>query len=543
MKKKTPFDINAKGLKIPHTFTIVFFILLAAAVLTWIIPGGEYVRQTQDVNGVERSIVVPDSYHPVERAPQTWQVLSAFFRGFVDKADIIIFILIVGGAFWMLNQSRAIEVGMAAFLRWSQRVGRFRLVRVLGVNNLILSLIFIVFSLFGAVFGMSEETIAFVVIFVPLAVSMGYDSIVGLGICYMAAHIGFSGAMLNPFTIGIAQGIAGLPLFSGLEYRFICWIILTAVGLTLLLLYARRVKKNPQKSLVYKFDNYWRQRLAKEKSDEQSYHTPRAAWFTWIFLSAVAIAIACYYPLTTIEIGASAFTFPALPILAGLFVLVGIVALRKSGHFFILTILFFTIFYLVIGVLGYGWYVMEIATLFLAMGLSAAMASGARADAMAKSFLEGAKDILNPALIVGLASGIIVVMQDGKIIDTILYGVSQAMSGVGEVASVGLMYVFQTALNLIMPSGSAKAALTMPLMSQLADLIHVSRQTTVLAFQFGDGFTNMITPTSGVLLGCLGMAKIPYTVWVRWVFKYILLFITLGFLLLLPTIFFPLNGF
>ncbi len=543
MKKLFKSPSGGWSAAIPHTFTIVFFLLVAAAVLTWIIPGGEYVRETKMVNGVERSVVVGDSYHRVERAPQTWQVLSAFFQGFVDKADIIIFILIVGGAFWMLNQSRAIEVGMVAFLRWTQRVGRFRAIRIIGVNNIILSLLFIVFSLFGAVFGMSEETIAFVVIFVPLAISMGYDSIVGLGVCYMAAHVGFAGGMLNPFTIGIAQGIAGLPLFSGLEYRFVCWIVLTLVGLVILLWYANRIKKNPQRSPVYKFDEYWRRRMNEDKAEEQHYHTPRAAWVTWVVLSAVMVALAAYYPITTIAIGASSFTAPLLPVLAVLFFVTSIFALRKSVHFFILTILFFTIFYLVVGVLGYGWYVMEIATLFLAMGISAAMAAGTKADAMTKSFLEGAKDILNPALIVGLASGIIVVMQDGKIIDTILYGVSQAMTGMGEAASVGIMYVFTTALNLVMPSGSAKAALTMPLMSQFADLIHVSRQTAVLAFQFGDGFTNMITPTSGVLLGCLGMAKIPYTTWVRWVFKYILLFIVLGFLLILPTLFFSLNGF
>ena len=529
--------------KIPHTFTIVFFLLIAAAVLTWIIPGGEYIRETQDVNGVSRDIVVGDSYHRVESSPQTWHVLSAFFQGFIDKADIIIFILIVGGAFWMLNQSRAIEVGMAAFLRWTQQISKQRLIRKLGVNNLIISLVFVVFSLFGAVFGMSEETIAFVIIFVPLSISMGYDSIVGLGMCYMAAHVGFSGAMLNPFTIGIAQGISGLPLFSGLEYRFLCWILLTAVGLAIILWYAKRVKKNPEKSPVYKLDDYWRKRLNEEKSEALQYHTPRMAWITGIVLSVITIVVAIYYPMTTITIGNFNLALPILPVLAGLFILASIFALRKSVHFFILTILFFTIFYLVTGVLGYGWYVMEIASLFLAMGIFSSMATGSKADGMVKSFLEGAKDILNPALIVGLASGIIVVMQDGKIIDTILYGVSQAMTSMGEVASLGVMYVFQTALNLIMPSGSAKAALTMPLMSQFADLINMSRQTAVLAFQFGDGFTNMITPTSGVLIGCLGMARIPYTVWVRWVFKFILLFILLGFLLLLPTLFFSINGF
>lgn len=203
----------------------------------------------------------------------------------------------------------------------------------------------------------------------------------------------------------------------------------------------------------------------------------------------------------------------------------------------------FTILYLVVGVLGYGWYVMEISALFLAMGVFSGIANSETADGIVKLFLEGAKDIMTAALVVGLASGIIFILKDGKVIDTLLYGLTKSLASLGEVASVGVMYVFQTALNVIMPSGSAKAALTIPIMTQFADLIEVSRQTTVLAFQFGDGFTNMITPTSGVLIGCLGIAKIPYGVWVKWVWKFILFLIFVGFLLLLPTLFVSLPGF
>jgi uncharacterized ion transporter superfamily protein YfcC len=529
--------------KIPHTFTLVFLLLLVAAALTWIIPGGEYRREVQEVNGVSRTVVVSGSYHQVESRPQTWQALSAFFHGFTDKADIIVFILIVGGAFWVLNSSRAIETGVAAFLRWTQRAGRFAPLQLLGMNNIILSLIILLFSLFGAVFGMSEETIAFTVIFVPVAISMGYDSITGMAICYMAAHVGFAGAITNPFTIGIAQGLAGLPLFSGLEYRFVCWCILTLLFLVLVLLYAGSVKKNPQKSPMYKLDEYWRNRMEAESNDSAARSAPRAAWIIWILLSSIMTISAVQLPVTAITAGSINLSLPILPVLAVSFFITGWLALRKSAHFFILDILVFTVLYLITGVLGYGWYIAEIATLFLGMGLCAGIAGGTKPDAISKLFLEGAKDILTPALIVGLASGIIVVMQEGKIIDTILYGVSRAMAGAGETMSVGVMYAFQTALNIVMPSGSAKAALTIPLLSQFSDLLNISRQTTVLAFQFGDGITNMITPVSGVLLGCLGIARIPYTVWVRWVFKYILLFALICFLLLLPALLFTLNGF
>ncbi len=529
--------------KIPHTFTIVFFLILFAAVVTWFVPGGEFVRETINVNGSEREVVVGNSFHYVDSTPQTWQVFTSFFKGFVDKADIIIFILMVGGAFWILNSSSSIDVGVKAFLRKIQRMNRYRFFQKVGVDNLILAAIMLMFSVFGAVFGMSEETIAFVVIFVPLAISMGYDSIVGLCICYVAAHVGFAGAVLNPFTIGIAQGIAQIPIFSGLEYRIVCWVVLTAIMITFVLLYARRVKKNPEKSPVHKLDDYWRKRVGAQEVEGIQYHTPKAAWAVWIFLSVVMGYYAFTLSTTTITIGSATASLPIIPVLAVLFALLGFLSLRKSVHFFILNILLFTITYLVVGVLGYGWYVMEISALFLAMGVFSGIANNENADGIVKLFLEGAKDIMSAALVVGLASGIIFILKDGKVIDTLLYGLTQSLASLGEVASMGVMYLFQTLLNLIMPSGSAKAALTMPIMTQFADLVDISRQTTVLAFQFGDGFTNMITPTSGVLIGCLGVAKIPYGVWVKWVWKFILMMILIGFLLILPTLYISLPGF
>ena len=534
--------------KIPHTFTIVFALILLAAVCTWIVPSGEFVRETISIQNADgststREVLQSGSFHFVESQPQTWQVFSSLFNGFVDKADIIIFILMVGGAFWILNNSHSIDVGVMAFLRRVLLLNKYHLLQKIGVENIIIALIMIMFSLFGAVFGMSEETIAFVIIFVPLAISMGYDSIVGVCMCYVAAHIGFAGAMLNPFTIGIAQGIAELPIFSGLEYRFLCWIILSVIGIAFVLWYANRVKRNPEKSPMYKLDDYWRQRAQEQQQNPVVYHSPVVAWVMYGLLSTVMIVCAFIFPTTTIAIGGGEVSLAILPILATLFVISGFFLLRKSVHFFILDILLFTICYLVVGVLGYGWYVMEISALFLAMGICSGIADKQDADDIAKLFLSGCKDILSAALVVGLASGIIFILRDGKVIDTILYGLTRSLAETGEVASVGVMYVFQTLLNLIMPSGSAKAALTMPIMSQFADLIGVSRQTTVLAFQFGDGFTNMITPTSGVLIACIGVAKIPYATWVKWIWKFILALILFGFLLILPTLFIHFPGF
>ena len=529
---------------IPHTFVIVFFIIVFSAVLTWFVPGGEFDRETITLgDGTTRNVIVKDSFHYTENVPQTWEIFSAFFDGFVDKANIIVFILMIGGAFWIMNDSKAIDVGIFTFLKKTKQIEHLKFFKFLGIENIIIALIMIMFSIFGAVFGMSEETIAFVIIFVPLALSMGYDSIVGVNMCFVAAGLGFAGALLNPFTIGIAQGLSGIPLFTGIEYRFFTWIVLNFVGIAYVLRYARKIKKNPESSPVYEDDNKnWRN---KEHIDPEhmKYNTPVSAWITYAILSIVMVIISVINFSTTLSIGNSSTTFPVIPILTGAFIILGPLVLRKSVHFFILNILLFTILFLIIGVMGYGWYVMEISTLFFVMGLASGIANNKSPNTITKLFLDGVKDIASAALIVGLAGGIIIVLQEGKIIDTILHSVSQSMKTMGKVGSIGIMYLIQTFINIIIPSGSAKAALTMPIMAPFSDLIGISRQATVMAFQFGDGFTNMITPTSGVLIGVLGVAKIPYEKWVKWITPFMIILIILGFLLLIPTVTMDLTGF
>jgi len=528
--------------KIPHTYVIVFGIVVLCAILTWIVPGGAFERQTVNVNGIDRSVVIPGSFHYTEKNPQTWQVFSALFDGFVDKADIIVFILIIGGAFWIMNESKAIDVAIGSVLRFTKRIGSRGLIKAIGADNLIFIVIMTMFSFFGAVFGMSEETIAFTIIFVPLAISMGYDSIVGVSLCFVAAALGFAGAFLNPFTIGIAQGLSDLPLFSGLEYRLIMWVIISAVGFAYILIYARKIRKDPKRSLVHSDDDYWR-KLHSEAQMKIEYNTPLSAWIIYLILTAVMVIFSVFYPVSSLSFGEAQLRIPVIPVLTGLFALTGWLTLRKSVHFFIIDLLLFTILYLITGVMGYGWYIMEIATLFFAMGLASGIAMSYDANRITKLFLDGVRDIQSAALIVGLAGGIIIILQNGNIIDTLLYKLSETISGAGRMASVSMMYVTQTIINLFMPSGSAKAALTMPMMSQFSDLIGVSRQATVVAFQLGDGFTNMITPTSGVLLGVLSVAKIPYEKWFRWVLPFIIILFLLGFLLLIPTVFMELKGF
>jgi uncharacterized ion transporter superfamily protein YfcC len=528
--------------KIPHTYVIVFSIVVTCAILTWFVPGGTFDRHIVNVNGIDRNVVIPGSFHYTGNNPQTWQVFSALFDGFVDKADIIVFILIIGGAFWIMNSSKAIDVTIQSFLRFSKRIGHYRLIRFAGADNLIFILIMIIFSIFGAVFGMSEETIAFIIIFVPLAISMGYDSIVGVSLCFVAAGLGFAGAILNPFTIGIAQGLSNLPLFSGIQYRMFCWLIINLAGFIFILRYSVKIKRNPSLSPVKEDDKYWLER--KEiSSAEIKYETPVSAWFIYAIIAVVLGIFSWFYPVTRMSIGSSSVSLPVLPVITAAFLMIGWLTLRKSVHFFIIQVLLFTILILVTGVMGYHWYIMEIATLFFAMGLVTGIAMNYSANKITKLFLDGVKDIQSAALIVGLAGGIIIILNNGNVIDTLLYKLSQSISGMGKFASLSMMYVIQNLINLVMPSGSAKAALTMPMMSQFSDLIGVSRQATVMAYQLGDGFTNMITPTSGVLLGVLSVARIPYEKWFKWVLPLMIILIILGFFLLIPTVYLDLKGF
>lgn len=527
-------------LRFPHTYVIIFSLIILSAVLTWLLPGGDYVEEIKVVDGNEVKQLV---FQPVDSQPQTWQVFAAMFKGFDRQAGIIVFILMIGGAFWIMNSTKALDVGIISFIRATRGLERFWIFRKIGVDNVVIVLIMLMFSLFGAIFGMSEETIAFVIILVPLAISMGYDSIVGISMCYLGAHIGFAGAMLNPFTIGIAQGIAELPLFSGLEYRFVCWVLFNILGIGFVLWYAHRIRKKPRRSPMYELDKHWRER-ADEDPEKMEFNTPVAAWITFAVTLAILIIFSVFHPVTQIRVGNSpAWHIPAVPVATGLFALVGFFSLRKTVHYFILNLLLFTIVFLIIGVMGYGWYIMEIAALFFAMGLASGMAVGYGGNRQTSLFLEGARDIISAALIVGLAGGIIVILEDGKVIDTILFRLASSLHEVGQVQAVGTMYFIQNIINIIIPSGSAKAALTMPIMAPFSDLINLSRQATVMAFQFGDGITNMITPTSGVLIGALGIAKIPYDKWVRWVWPLILMLFLLGFLLLIPTVTMELNGF
>ena len=434
--------------KSPDVFVIAFTLILLAAAATWILPGGSYQRQKEIVSGTQREVVLPGTYKVEPSNPQLGAIFLAPMRGFLRMGAIIGLILIVGGAFNILNDTGAIAAGI------------HQLIKLLGHRRyLIIPIVMTVFSFFGGAYGMAEEAIPFALIFVPLALALGYDSIVGVCLSFVAAGVGFSAGFLNPFTVQISQAIAGVPLGSGIYYRILVWVIATAVAIVWVMVYAARVKADPTRSIMYDLDRQRREEIGKADAEQVA--------FTW-------------------------------------------------RHGLCLLVLLGAVVGLIVGSTAYKWYMVEFAGLFFAMGVLAGLAGGIGPNKLAKSFITGAKDLAGAALIVAFAGGIVVILEDGHILDTILHGMASVTSHFGGVLAAQAMYVLQLILNFFIPSGSTKAVLTMPLLAPLADLSGITRQTLVLAYQLGAGFNSMILPTSAVTVGTLALAKIPYERWVRW---------------------------
>lgn len=451
---------------IPHTFAIIFAIILLVAAATWIVPGGEYERAK---NKAGKTVVVAETYHQVESKPQgVKEIFMAPLKGMEKAASISGFILIVGGAFAVIQKTGAIDAGIMKMIRLLK-----------GKEILLIPITMTMFSIGGAVFGMSEETIPFVGIFVPMALVMGYDRVTGMCIPYLAATTGFSGAMLNPFTVGIAQSIAELPAFSGIEYRTGVWAVSTVIAIAFVMWYARRVKNNPELSFTYEEDKIAREKL-KHLTESDGKMT--------------------------------------------------------VGQQTVLSLLLGGMILIVFGVLKWEWYIDEIAAVFLGMGILSGLAANLSINDIAENFTVGAKDMVSTAIVCGLARAIVVIATDGKIIDTILNGMAAPLAGFPPLLSAYAMFVVQMIINFFVGSGTGQAALTIPIMAPLGDIVGISRQTTVLIYQFGNGFTDMIFPTSSVLIGCLGMAGIQWSKWAKWVIPLQLIFFVLCIIAITPAV-------
>jgi len=490
----TQAGVGTSRSRVPDTFVILFMIVLAASVLSYLIPQGHFDTEvvTYEQHGVEtsRTVVVSGSFqyledeqgNPRRRGVTLFStesdrpgLLNFAFEGLVSgdrysaSVGVIAFILLIGGAFGIVLKTGAIQTGLVSVVHGLR-----------GRDLLLLPLITVLFSLGGAIFGMGAESIALAMIIIPLIVVLGYDVLTAILITYVATQVGFGSSWMNPFSVGVAQGIAGVPVLSGAGFRGVLWTVFTLALVCFSLWYARRVKRHPELSPVPEANAWFR----------EQFHESVAEHFNWRH---------------------------------GL-----VIALLLSG-----------IAWIVWGVTAQGYYIAEIATQFFTIGLVIGVVSclsglnGMTANSVAESFKEGAAALLPAALIVAMAQGILVVLggndpSSPSVLNTLLFQVSEAMSGLGSVASALSMLGFQAGFNLFVASGSGQAALTMPIMAPLADLVQVSRQVAVLAFQLGDGVTNLIIPTSAVLMGVLGVARVSWWTWVCFIFPFVLLLMALS---------------
>ena len=461
--------MKLKKVRLPHTLVLIYAMVVLTVIATWIVPGGAYERVEKE----GRTIPVEDSFHFIERQPQG---IGALFispiKGFMEASYIIVFIFVVGGAFAVIQKTGAIT----AFINnLALKFGESKALRVL-----LIPVTMVIFSLGGAIFGMCEETMPFVLIFVPLALSLGYDTIVGVSIPFVGAAAGFAGAFFNPFTVGIAQGIAGLPLYSGMGYRIIIWALGTAVAVFIVMRYASQILKNPKVSPTYREDQERKKSLDLDIANKEG--------------------------------------------------------IKLTGtHKRVLILFLLGISLLVFGILHYKWYINEIAGLFLALGILSGIIGRLKSEELARSFVDGAKDMINAALIIGCARAILVVAMDGKILDTTLFYMARAISNFHPVISSQLMFICQCVINFFVHSGTAQAALTMPIMAPLGDLVGITRQTTVFAFQLAE-YINPVLPTSGVTMGVLGLARLKWEKWAKWLIPLLIIWMIFGFLSLIPPV-------
>ncbi|MDU9348241.1 MULTISPECIES: TIGR00366 family protein [Staphylococcus] len=438
--------------KTPHTYALLLFIIVVASLLTYIIPAGEYAREKKD----GQTLVISGSYQEVsQHGVSFFDIFRAIPEGLLSGGEIVFYIFLVGGAFGIVHKTGAFENGVNKAM---STLGSYKV--------LMIPLTMTIFSILGFSIGLAEETIIFVPIGIIIARTLGYDALTGAAMVILGAASGFIGGMLNPFTVGVAQSVAELPLFSGWGLRSIIYIFILLAAITTVMIYARKVKQDMSKSIVYEL----------EQAEGQSTATMDTPRFT---------------------------------------------KRQKVGLLLIVAAIILNVF----GIFNYGWSFNEMSANFLLAGLLAGVIGGLGINGTFEAMIEGMKDILFGAMIVGFAKGIIVILEDGQVIDTIVHGMTTLLTDVPSSAVIIAMFILQFFLNFFIPSGSGQALTTMPLMVPISDLLHINRQITVLAFQYGDSISNVLFPTSAILMGALAVGKISYTQWLKFAWKLILVWV------------------
>ena len=456
-----PEEKQKKKWKTPHTFVILVAIIIIAAIATYLIPAGEFTRFKDAATG--KTLVEAGSYHRIASNPLNPLLIpSAIYTGIVKSASTITFMLIIGGAFEVITSTGALT---ALCKKLSKTFSKHKYA--------VIPVFLTLFSIFGFTMGMSSEVMIFVPIGITLALFLGLDKVTGTAMIALGAAVGFTAGILNPFNVGVAQDIAELQLFSGMAYRIVILVILLAATSAYIIIYAKKVAANPEKSVIYGI-----------QEDTE-------------------------YTFEDVSDSISKSQIAVLVIMAAGF---GI---------------------LIYGLSKKGWYFEEMSGLFIFMGIACGLVSGYGPSRIAKEFGNGAKGIVVGCLIIGIARTVEVILSDAKILDTIVYGIVNIVNVMpGSIKAVG-MFICQSLINCVIVSGTGQAAVTMPLMVPVSDLVGISRQTAVLAFQLGDGFSNSVLPMSSSLMGYLAVSKIPYSKWLKFIMPLFLIWTALGCLFML----------
>ena len=453
MKKKFVF---------PNTYVIIILMMIVAVLLTWIIPSGEFERVKDEVS--KQSIIIPGTFKYIENNPiSLFKIPVYIMKGLAKASDIVFLVIIVGGAFNII-----IETGM-----FQSFAGR--LTKVFSNKEvLIIPAFSTIFALACTTMGVNTF-IGFAPIAVIIARSIGYDAIVGVSMVALGGAIGFSTGTFNPFTTGVAQSIAGLPIFSGVGYRFICLVVFLIVTNIYIIWYAKKVKANPEASVVYEMEQENKKVEVSEKQHDKI----------------------------------------------------------EGRHYLVLLIVIACFVLLVYGSQNWKWKLQENAAMFLWMGVLSGLAYGFGPSKIAEEFTKGAKKLVYGALMIGMANGISLILADGKILDTTVQYLGGLLVVLPSHAQAAGMFLMQLLINGLITSGSGQAAATMPIMLPVADIIGMTKQTAVLAFNFGDGLSNYILPTSSALMGFIAMVGISYSNWMKFMWRLFLIWIVVGAVLVI----------
>ena len=435
------------------TIVILGVMILVAGFSSYVIPAGELLPPPAGEKGVQ-------VYKTIEQTPiPVWKILLSPLFCITGKSGakiivLILFILIIGGSFAILNRSGVLP-GMVSDLvkKFSDRRQLFLVINVS------------LFSLMGSTLGILEEFAPLVLIYVPLSHRMGWDSVTGVAIPFLSSGFGFAAATFNPFTVGTAQKLADVALFSGLSLRIPFFILTTLAVILYLLYYTKKIEKDPTKSLTYEMDLAIKKSMDLSLPDDQKGVNARTiVWLVFCFLLVAGVVLSG----TMIQI-VQDLAFPLIMLI------------------------------------------------FLIMGIGGGLFSGNRVRTVFGYFLRGLADFSPAIIVVLMAASVGYLIEEGNILDTILYHLSNATRHYGTQTAVFMIYGFQILMNGMVPSGTGQAFLTIPILAPLGDILGISRQTVVLAYQFGDGFSNLIWPTNALLLIVIGLGKISYRVWFRWV--------------------------